>query len=210
MLWSPLLPNTGSRIKSWHSADNTNSNFGGLRRRGKNNLYTKLQATLPHQIFGLGCVVHIIHNAAHACIGTLPLDIESVLIKVFGYFRVYTVRVERLRAICESAGQEHWNLLGYANVRWLSMLPALERVLLLFEPLKTFFMAEENCPRTLKDLFDVPKSELWLTLAHSCMSLFHNTVLLLEGQDRSAPESAMMLYEFRKNLQGAEMATFVH
>lgn len=37
------------------SADNTNTNFGGLNRKGKNNVHTKLQTELKKDILGLGC-----------------------------------------------------------------------------------------------------------------------------------------------------------
>jgi hypothetical protein len=44
------------------SADNTNTNFGGLLRRGKENVLTKIRSQLNRNIIGVGCNVHIIHN----------------------------------------------------------------------------------------------------------------------------------------------------
>lgn len=41
------------------SADNTNSNFGGLMRNGKNNLFFKLSTFLDQKIIGVGCPAHI-------------------------------------------------------------------------------------------------------------------------------------------------------
>jgi hypothetical protein len=40
------------------SADNTNKNFGGLKRKGKNNVFTKLQEKLHRKIIGVGCILY--------------------------------------------------------------------------------------------------------------------------------------------------------
>jgi hypothetical protein len=41
----------------------------------------------------------MIHNCAHSSINTIPLDIEGSVVKIFGYFHIFTVRVERLKEI---------------------------------------------------------------------------------------------------------------
>ena len=46
------------------SADNTNTNFGGLLQRGTENVITKIKSELNRNIIGLGCNAHIIHNCA--------------------------------------------------------------------------------------------------------------------------------------------------
>ena len=43
-------------------ADKTNTNFGGCRRLGKNNVWRKFEAELERKITGIGCGAHIIHN----------------------------------------------------------------------------------------------------------------------------------------------------
>jgi hypothetical protein len=45
------------------SADNTNTNFGGSSRRGKNNFFHKLKSKLNRTLIGVGCSSHIINNA---------------------------------------------------------------------------------------------------------------------------------------------------
>jgi hypothetical protein len=44
------------------SADNINTNFGGMLRRGKENVLTKIKSPLNRSIIGFGCNEHIIHN----------------------------------------------------------------------------------------------------------------------------------------------------
>jgi hypothetical protein len=63
-------------------------------------------------------------------------------------------------------------ILGYANVKGLSLLPALERILKIYPSLKSFFMSGTKCPEVLKQLFENSETELWLIFAHSQASLF--------------------------------------
>ena len=119
------------------SADNTNTNFGGLNRVGRVNVHIKVKNAVQREVIGLGCPAHIIHNATRTAMDTLPIDVEYLLTKIFGYFHIYTyLHVERLKSFCEFVGQEYQNILRHSNVRWLSMLPALERVLKMYAPLK--------------------------------------------------------------------------
>lgn len=191
------------------SADNTNTNFGGLRRQGRENVHTKVRRALQREVLGLGCPAHIVHNCARTALDTIPVDVEYILNKIFGYFHIFTVRVERLKSFCEFVGQEYQNILGHSNVRWLSMLPALERILMLYEPLKSFFLSEEKCPVVLRKTFEDPTTELWLTFIHSTMSLFHDTIKSLEGQDRCAVESAEILNTLKTKLSARHEEDFV-
>lgn len=43
------------------SGDNTNTHFGGIARKDKNNVFLKLKNTLKH-ILGLGCCAHVIYT----------------------------------------------------------------------------------------------------------------------------------------------------
>lgn len=58
-----------------YSADNTNTNFRGLQRKGKNNIFTKLKESLNRDILGMGCYAHIIHNSIQCASDCLPVYI---------------------------------------------------------------------------------------------------------------------------------------
>ncbi|CAI6377793.1 unnamed protein product [Macrosiphum euphorbiae] len=46
------------------SADNTNTDFGGvILKRGKNNLFYRLKNNFGHHLIGVGCSAHILNNA---------------------------------------------------------------------------------------------------------------------------------------------------
>lgn len=84
------------------SADNTNTNFGGMLRKGKNNVFLKLKQTLNRNILGMGCCVHIIHNSIQHASDCLPVDIDSIVCKIFGFFHIiYTVQVKNLKEFCD-------------------------------------------------------------------------------------------------------------
>ena len=45
-----------------HCGDNCNTNFGGVNRKGKNNVLNYLKKELGRNIVGVGCGAHIVHN----------------------------------------------------------------------------------------------------------------------------------------------------
>lgn len=83
------------------SGDNCNTNYGGKKRAGKNNVYAKLKAAGNTQLIGIGCPAHILHNAIRFGMDVLPIDLESIIEKVFNYFSIYSVRTETLKEFCD-------------------------------------------------------------------------------------------------------------
>lgn len=73
------------------------ASFGGLKGLGRVNVHTKIINALQWDVIGLGCSAHIIHNTARTAI--IPLDDEYLLTKIFGYFHIFTIRVERLNKL---------------------------------------------------------------------------------------------------------------
>lgn len=90
-------------LKTWEiekivalSADNTNTNFGGVLRRGKNNLFTHLNGNVEYNIIGIGCSVQILNNAILSASDTLPIDLQMIISKRFQHFYIYSVGVNIL------------------------------------------------------------------------------------------------------------------
>lgn len=130
-------------------ADNTNTNFGGVKRHGQGNVFRKLQKALSRPILGIGCSAHIMHNTVQTACDAMPVDVEAIVVKVYKFFYQYTVRVTALKEFCESAEVEYRRMLSHGNTRFLSLMPAVERILMMFEPLKSYFLSIENCPASL-------------------------------------------------------------
>ncbi|KAL4156142.1 hypothetical protein QTP88_000177 [Uroleucon formosanum] len=181
--------------------DNTNCNFGGSEKKGKNNVFAKLNQITGRSLIGIGCVAHVIHNSIKCATDCLPFDIECIIVKIYSFFYIYTVREEALKQFCEAAGTEYQKLLGYSKTRWLALMPAIERVLQLYVPLKKYFLSIKKCPTVLKNFFECPTSELWLFFVHSQSVTFHTAVLRIEGQNISAIEAAKVINELRANLE---------
>lgn len=70
--------------------DNTNCNFGGVSRRGTNNVFYKLQEKVGKQFIGGGCAFHIIQNAIQIAVDCLPINIECIIVKIY-YFFIFTL-----------------------------------------------------------------------------------------------------------------------
>jgi len=87
------------------SADNTNLNFGGVERKGQNNVWRKLQKELGRSIIGNGCFAHIAHNASAAGCEILDVDIEAIVVKIFKLFSIHTVRSEQLKELCSDLNE---------------------------------------------------------------------------------------------------------
>ncbi|KAL0852636.1 hypothetical protein ABMA27_016911 [Loxostege sticticalis] len=108
--------------------DNANVNFGGVNRNPGQNVFTRLKESLEKEhLIGVGCPAHIMHNSLRNGIELMKLDIESIILKIFNYFSVYTVRTEALKEFCNYVEIDYQPLLRHSKTRWLSLFPCVER-----------------------------------------------------------------------------------
>lgn len=172
------------------SGDNCNTNFGGILRKGKKNVFSILNNNLKTNINGIGCAAHILHNAIQSSADVLPIDVEIIVNKIFQFFHIYTVRVEHLKEFCEYANVEYKNILGSVRTRWLSLLPAITRIIDIYQGLKLYFEKQEKCPTILKSFFNDPMSKVWFYFLQSQLKVVCDTVTKIEGDKISACEVA--------------------
>jgi hypothetical protein len=59
------------------SASYTNTNFGGKKRKGKNNLYHKLQGKTANNLISVGFSFHILPSTVQIASNCIRTDIES-------------------------------------------------------------------------------------------------------------------------------------
>lgn len=189
--------------------DNTNCNFGGKNRKGVNNVYAKLNQFVGRKLIGVGCGAHIVHNAIKTAADCLPVDFECIIVKIYSFFYIYSVRVEALKEFCNAADTEYQKLLGYSKTRWLALMPALERVIKMFQPLKNYFLSIHKCPNILKAFFENPTSEFWLFFMHAQAATFHQAVLNIEGQTVSAIETTKQINRLTENLTLKQNSCFL-
>ena len=86
----------------------------------------------------------------------LPIDIECIVNKIFQYFYIYTVRVETLKEFCDFTNTQYKNVLGSVKTRWLSLQPAVSRIIEMYPALKLYFDTQDKCPTILKSFFVTP------------------------------------------------------
>ena len=152
-------------------ADNCNTNFGGMKRRGEKNVYHLLNNEFHRELLGIFCAAHIVHNCLQTAVDVLPIDVEVLAVKIYKYFHIYTVHVMELKSFCDFVDIEYNKLLQHGNTRFLSLLPALERILNMFQGLKSYFCSQEQCPTVIKKFFENECREMYLQFVDSCVCL---------------------------------------
>lgn len=191
------------------SADNTNTNYGGKKRKGKNNLYFKLQEKSENNLIGIGCPAHIVHNAVQTAADGLPIDIQLIIGKIYQHFHIYAARVEKLKSFCEFVQVEYKKLLGHCKTRWLSLLPAIERVLDVFPALKSYFLSLDKCPITLKNFFENPLSFITLQFLSGQLRIFSNCILFIETESVTIIEVADKINILLNKLEARKSERFL-
>ena len=97
----------------------------------------------------------------------------------------------------------------HGNTRFLSLLPALQRMLEMFEGLKSYFNSQEGCPTLIKKCFKEPTQELYSIFVHGQLKYFNETILKLEKENASAVNVASVLSELKLNLVEKKENNFI-
>lgn len=178
------------------SADNAAVNFGGLSsKKTFGNVHAKLTSFLQREVFTIGCAAHIIHNALSAATSKIiPVDVENIMFKIYHHFNIFTVRTESLKEFCNFIGCQFEMVLSHSKTRWLSLSPCIDRILTMFEPLKSYFLSDDNSPLVLSNFFAAESSEFWLLFLQPQFHLFHETVKVIEASSISAVEVSVEYY----------------
>jgi len=116
-------------------------------------VFSQLKVMLKKPLVGFGCPAHVLHNWIQHGADLMPVDVEAIVLKVFNYFAVYTVRTEALKDFCEFVDVNYQQLLYHSKTRWLSLFPAIERMLQLFPALKAYFLSISQPPLLIKKFF---------------------------------------------------------
>lgn len=173
-----------------YSADNAATNFGGKDRGGQNNVFCLLKSlTNNENIVGVGCVAHIFNNSVHRSLDSLPLCFESIVMQLHNHFATFTVRTEELKRISSELDVHFKQMLYHSKTRWLSLFPAIERILQMYDPLKSYFLTSgNNASRTLREFFENDLNEGYFWAVHSFMAIYQNYIKNTEKADVSVNE----------------------
>lgn len=191
------------------TGDNANTNFGGKNRKEGNNVYSRLKKSLNDNLVGVGCPAHILHNAIQHGADSLSIDVECLIMKMYNYFSIYTVRTEELKSFCKFVDINYKQLLSHSKTRWLSLFPGIERVLEMYDGLKSYFLSACKPPKILVAFFENKLGEAYLWHLHSLMSIFQSNIMQVEREDNSVLEIMEILDIVCQVLQNRLQGKFI-
>ena len=105
---------------------------------------------------------------------------ESFVIKTYNSFASSAKKCEVLRDFCNFLDMEYKELLRHAPTRWLSLLPAIDRLLLCWPALQSYFMSqgEDNVADIIWTGFSCEES--LNILPHCILNFVHNVLNIFE------------------------------
>ncbi|KAK1874558.1 Pre-mRNA-splicing factor CLF1 [Dissostichus eleginoides] len=186
------------------SADNTNVNYGI-----HNSVFTNLKRKQNDLLRG-NCHAHIVHNTVKHALDKLTVDVENVVLKVYGHFSISAKRRESLKEFCEFCDVEFQEILRHVTTRWLSLNPAIHRLMQTWTALKSYFISlGDECPKQVQALLKLNRDstvededivEIYLLFCNNILSLFEEVVKSLESNRTTCVELYSIMDEFRQKL----------
>ena len=186
------------------SADNTNVNYGI-----HNSVYTNLKKKHNDLLRG-NCHAHIMHNTVKHALDKLTVDVENVVLKVYGHFSISAKRRESLKEFCEFCDVEFQEILRHVTTRWLSLNPAIHRLMQTWTALKSYFISlGDECPKQLQALLKLSEDsneedgdivEVYLLFCNNILSLFEEVVKKLESDATTCVELYSIMDSFKQKL----------
>ncbi|KAJ3661545.1 hypothetical protein Zmor_005936 [Zophobas morio] len=145
----------------------------------------------------------MVKNASKA----FKVDVESVVIKIYNEFSSSAKRAENLKSFFEFVDLEYQDLLRHVPTRWLSLHPAIDRLLKNWPAVKSYFQSEgeANNAAIIWETFQdddensLPLCTLWF--AHNISLIIHNSILLLENNKTTAVELHAIMKKLKMQLE---------
>ena len=200
-----------------YGADNAPVNY-----RVNESVFTKLREKQPFLIKG-NCNCHILHDTAKYTLKMLKFDVETLCKKVFNEFSHSAKNVVELKECFQFVEQEYHEVLRTVPIRWLSLICAVDRLLLNWPSIKMYFLNEglENCDPLIRSFLESQEhgydeedekyltlSECYIYFTQHFMSLFDKPLKLLQKSDASAFILYDTTMELKNNLLRRETDLF--
>lgn len=183
------------------SADNANVNFG------KHHSVFKLLKLKNENMVKANCSNHVLHNATKYATDRLDVDIENIVLKIFNHFSVSAKRRDELKSFFDFVDLEWSEIVRHVPTRWLSLTPAVKRLLQNWPAIKSYFQSIDDCPKFFSKIFqnDDPHSDLYIQLHFNFFvnvgEVLDATAKALEKTDLSVLESFKCMASIRNKIQ---------
>jgi hypothetical protein len=76
---------------------------------------------------------------------------------------------------------QYKEILSHSKTRWLSLYPAIERIIEMFSALKSYFSSQNNCPNILKTFFKNETSILSLNFLQRKLKTINIYIKIIEN-----------------------------
>ena len=186
---------------SAYTADNASVNYGK-----HNSVFRRLKNANP-SIIPANCLAHVLHNASRHASLKLKVDVENTVMKIFSHFSVSAKRTAVLQDFCEFVDSDRCNLLRHVITRWLSLLPAIERVISFWSALKSYFqsLGEDNCPNALWQCFGndqaIEVHEIYFLFLSHALKIFADAIRTLESKSFSVTTVHAALSDLKAKIE---------
>lgn len=101
------------------------------------------------------------HNAAKHSMKVIKYDVETLVLKVFNEFSMSSKRVDNSysKECFEFVQQDYHNVLRHIPVRWLCLFNVVDRLILNWNAIKTYFIKKEkmNVIKSYGNLLEIRK-----------------------------------------------------
>ncbi|KAG9278210.1 hypothetical protein AMEX_G6034 [Astyanax mexicanus] len=213
-----ITENSGLSVNqiSAYGADNASVNYGR-----HNSVFQKLREVNPHILKG-NCKCHMINNAvktANRVFSSSGCDVEAFVLKVYSEFSCSAKKVEVLKEFCEFTSTKYREILRHVPTRWLSLLPAIQRILECWPALKSYFLSlgKDDCPSIVwtfvggasdTEHVDHTMAECILAFMHNVMQEFDSSIRKLESDSATVIDVYSVMNRLRNQLNARRTDRF--
>ena len=188
---------------SSYSADNASVNYGKHP-----SVFQKLKQQ-NNNIVPANCNCDVMNNTIKYALKAFSFDVESFVIKCYNSFSSSAKISDDLREFSEFLQMEYRELLRHVPTRWLSLMPTIDRLLLCWRVLKSYFASqgEDDVADFIWRSFSCGEDDLsvipeWtLYFVHNVMTIFDETIKCLESNTTTATEVHGIMVRVQDKLQ---------
>ena len=116
------------------------SNGPNVNKAIKTNINSKLKANYRRELVGTGpCQLHVVHYSFRKGVEGYGSDVENLCIDIYYFFKLSPPRRQDYADVQQKLNLDEFVFLRHVQSRWLSLIPAIERVRKQFSALKEYF-----------------------------------------------------------------------